>query len=101
MKWDRGWAVTKDPLKYHWLLFWLMGVIYFPVCLHHISPTVIAQDLVLEFGTGATALGLMSSSYFYLYAAVQTPVGVLSDSLLLVLSGLHEFSVIKTWPNSR
>ena len=81
VKWDRGWAVTKDPLKYRWLMFWVMGAIYFLACLHRISPTVIALDLVLEFGAGATALGLMSSSYFYLYAAVQPPVGVLSDTL--------------------
>ncbi|MBW1869324.1 MAG: MFS transporter, partial [Deltaproteobacteria bacterium] len=81
MKSDRWWAVTKDPLKYRWLMFWVIGAIYFLACLHRISPTVIALDLVLEFGAGATALGLMSSSYFYLYAAVQPPVGVLSDTL--------------------
>ncbi len=81
VKSDRWWAVTKDPLKYRWLMFWVIGAIYFLACLHRISPTVIALDLVLEFGAGATALGLMSSSYFYLYAAVQPPVGVLSDTL--------------------
>ncbi len=81
VKWDRGWAITKDPFKYRWLMFWVMGAIYFLACLHRISPTVIARDLVFEFGASATALGLMSSSYFYLYAAVQPPVGVLSDTL--------------------
>ena len=80
VKSDRWWAVTKDPLKYRWLMFWVIGSIYFLACLHRISPTVIARDLVFEFGAGATALGLMSSSYFYLYAAVQPPVGVLSDT---------------------
>ncbi|MBU0733314.1 MAG: MFS transporter [Proteobacteria bacterium] len=81
MKRDRGWAIAEDPLKYRWLIFWVIGAIYFLACLHRISPTVIAMDLVFEFGAGATALGLMSSSYFYLYAAVQPPVGVLSDTL--------------------
>lgn len=61
-------------------MFAVLGICYFIVCLHRISPTVIARDLVYEFGANATALGLMSSAYFYLYAAVQPAVGVLSDS---------------------
>lgn len=81
MKWDKGWADFNDPLRYRWLMFCVMGVIYFFVCLHRISTTVIAHDLFLAFSADATALGLMSSSYFYLYAAVQPPVGVLSDTL--------------------
>lgn len=60
-------------------MFGVLGMLYFFVCLHRISPTVIARDLVLEFDAGATALGLMASAYFYLYAIVQPPVGLLSD----------------------
>lgn len=59
----------------------IMGAIYFLACLHRISPTVIARDLVNEFGADATALGLMASTYFYLYAAIQPPVGLLSDTI--------------------
>ncbi len=62
-------------------MFWVMGASYFLACFHRISPTVLAHDLILEFDADATALGLMSSSYFYVYAAVQPPVGVLSDTL--------------------
>ena len=71
----------KDPFRYRWLMLGIMGVIYFLACLHRISPTVIARDLVNEFGADATALGLMASTYFYLYAAVQPPVGILSDTI--------------------
>jgi sugar phosphate permease len=74
-------AIANDPLGYRWIIFALLSVAYFLACLHRISPTIIARDLVLEFGADATALGLMSSAYFYLYAAVQPPVGVLSDTL--------------------
>jgi sugar phosphate permease len=79
---NRGnsWFNLNDPFKYRWLIFAVLGIIYFFVCLHRISPTVFARDLVREFGANATALGLMSSAYFYLYAAVQPAVGVLSDS---------------------
>ena len=74
-------SFLKNPIRYRWLMLGIMGVIYFLACLHRISPTVIARDLVNEFGADATALGLMASSYFYLYAAVQPPVGILSDTI--------------------
>jgi sugar phosphate permease len=80
MKWNDNWVNLNDPFKYRWLMFGVLGVCYFFVCLHRISPTVMARDLIGEFGANATALGLMSSAYFYLYAAVQPAVGVLSDS---------------------
>jgi sugar phosphate permease len=71
----------KDPFRYRWLMLGIMGIIYFLACLHRISPTVIARDLVNEFGADATSLGFMASAYFYLYAAVQPPVGFLSDTM--------------------
>ncbi|MFW6011728.1 MAG: MFS transporter [Desulfosalsimonas sp.] len=71
----------KDPFGYRWAIFGVVSIIYFLACLHRISPTVIAEDLVKEFGANATSLGIMASAYFYLYAAVQPPVGMLSDTL--------------------
>lgn len=74
-------SFLDNPIRYRWLMLGIMGVIYFLACLHRISPTVIARDLVNEFGADATSLGLMASAYFYLYAAVQPPVGLLSDTI--------------------
>ena len=74
-------SFLNNPIRYRWLMLGIMGVIYFLACLHRISPTVIARDLVNEFGANATSLGLMASAYFYLYAAVQPPVGILSDTI--------------------
>lgn len=71
----------KDPIRYRWWMLGIMGTIYFLACIHRISPTVIARDLVNEFGADATALGFMASAYFYLYAAIQPPVGLLSDTI--------------------
>lgn len=81
MKSDSVRTVLNDPLKYRWAVFGVLSIIYFLACLHRIAPTVIAQDLVEEFGADATSLGVMASAYFYLYAAVQPPVGMLSDTL--------------------
>jgi sugar phosphate permease len=75
-----NWMDWKDPLGYRWLMFGVLSILYFMACMHRISPTVIARDLIAEFNADATALGFMSSAYFYLYAAVQPPVGYLSDT---------------------
>jgi sugar phosphate permease len=80
LKGKKDMPLFDSPIRYRWLMLGIMGVIYFLACLHRISPTVIARDLVHEFGADATALGWMASTYFYLYAAVQPPVGLLSDT---------------------
>lgn len=71
----------NNPFLYRWLIFFVIANIYFFVWLHRVSVTVIAPDLISAFAADATALGIMSSSYFYLYAAVQPPVGFLADTL--------------------
>lgn len=43
------------------------------------TTAVIAHDLMEDFSISASSLGLMSAVYFYIYGAVQIPVGVLSD----------------------
>jgi len=53
-------AFYKDPFRYRWLMLGVLGLIYFMACLHRIAPTIIAKDLVIEFGADATALGLMA-----------------------------------------
>ncbi|HOA15413.1 MAG TPA: MFS transporter [Bacillota bacterium] len=47
--------------------------------LHRISPGIIANELMREFGASASVLGFLSSSYFYTYALLQLPVGLLCD----------------------
>lgn len=45
------------------------------------SIAVIVDDLMTEFTIPAASLGLMSSTFFYGYAAMQLPVGLLSDRI--------------------
>lgn len=47
--------------------------------LHRISPGIIATELMSEYGASASVLGFLSSSYFYSYALLQLPVGLLCD----------------------
>ena len=67
--------------SHRWLVFGLLSSVYFLVYFHRVSISVIAQDLLTAFQTHATALGFMSSMYFYLYALEQPLVGYLSDRL--------------------
>ncbi len=48
---------------------------------HRIAPGAIAVDLRQDFGASATMLGFIAAFYFYPYAAMQLPSGVLADSI--------------------
>jgi len=70
---------TNDP--HRWLVFAIISSAYFFVYFHRVSTSVIARDLLIAFQTHATALGIMSSMYFYVYAVEQPFVGYLTDRL--------------------
>lgn len=48
---------------------------------HRVAPGSIAADLRATFGASATTLGFIAAFYFYPYAAMQLPSGVLADSI--------------------
>jgi len=77
--------INKNNLKSgnsnRWLVFFIISVIYFFVYFHRVSTSVIAQDILKAFNVNATALGFMSSMYFYLYAFEQPLVGYFTDKL--------------------
>jgi sugar phosphate permease len=70
---------SRDP--HRWVVFGVISSVYFFVYFHRVSTSVIAPDLLAAFQIQATALGLMSSMYFYLYALEQPLVGHLTDTL--------------------
>jgi MFS family permease len=50
------------------------------VFFHRLCPAVIALDIQSSFGITGTLLGLLGSAYFYSYAAMQLPTGLMADS---------------------
>jgi len=48
---------------------------------HRVAPGAIAADLRASFDASAVALGFVAAFYFYPYAAMQLPSGVLADSI--------------------
>ncbi|MBN2706885.1 MAG: MFS transporter [Deltaproteobacteria bacterium] len=72
---------NKTTLNYRWLIFVILTIAYFFVYFHRLSLSVVADELVNEFQLSAGMMGLLGSVYFYCYAAMQLPAGLLADSL--------------------
>lgn len=66
---------------YRWFIFGILSVGYILVYFHRLSPSIVAKELEKSLQTTGTLLGLLGSAYFYPYAAMQLPAGLLSDSL--------------------
>jgi MFS family permease len=59
---------------------------------HRIAPAAIASELTETFEVTGVALGALAATYFYVYAAMQVPSGILADMLgprkVLAVGGL-------------
>ena len=53
---------------------------YVLVFFHRLCPAVIALDIQASFGLSGTLLGVLGSAYFYSYAIMQLPTGLMADS---------------------
>jgi predicted MFS family arabinose efflux permease len=60
-------------------IFISLSAIYFFSIVHRVGISVVAEDMISEFSSTATLTGLMSSAYFWSYAAAQIPVGIALD----------------------
>ncbi|MGQ9760213.1 MAG: MFS transporter [Candidatus Methanomethylicaceae archaeon] len=63
------------------IIFASLASLYFFSIVHRVGVAVIAFDIMAEFKTDASLLGLMSSMYFFPYALAQIPVGLLLDRI--------------------
>ena len=73
-----------DSARYRrlrWLAFGLGATAFVLAFFHRLAPGAIVTDLRATFGASATALGFIAAFYFYPYAAMQLPSGVLADSI--------------------
>lgn len=62
-----------------WLLWGVLAFAYLLMSFSRVSSAVLADALTQAFDTTATELGLLHASFFYLYAALQLPAGLLAD----------------------
>ena len=73
-------SASNPARRYRYLVCLLIFLCYFLVYFHRVCPAVIALDMQQAFSVGGALLGLLGSAYFYSYAAMQLPVGLLADS---------------------
>jgi len=79
-----------------WLVWGLSALFYCYGFFQRVAPSVMVSDLMVEFGVSAAVLGNLSAFYFYAYAGLQLPIGVMFDhwgarrmlALAAVLCGL-------------
>lgn len=64
-----------------WVIILLLSFAYLLVYVHRMCPAVLAQDLIETFNTSGAMVGLMASAYFYPYAVMQIPSGIIADKL--------------------
>lgn len=72
--------LMKKTLAYRWIIFVLLGLSYVLVYFHRLCPAVLAVDLMRDLKATGTLTGLLGAAYFYPYAVMQIPAGLLSDS---------------------
>jgi sugar phosphate permease len=69
----------RDPYKRRWFGWATLAIVFLLASFHRVSTTVIADDLMQAFDTTGTELGFLHASFFYIYAAMQLPSGLLAD----------------------
>ncbi len=73
-------AETLRINRYRWMIFWILASGYVLVYFHRLCPAVVAVDMMRDLQTGGTLTGLLAAAYFYPYALMQLPSGLLTDS---------------------
>src|SRR4030081_241251 len=62
------------------VLGWMTAALFFGYAwVLRVAPSVMVEELMRDFSVGAAVLGNLSAAYFYGYAGMQIPVGILLD----------------------
>lgn len=64
-----------------WLMWGLVANLYLVGFFQRVAPAVMVDELMTDFHIGAAVLGNLSATYFYTYAIMQIPSGLLADSI--------------------
>jgi sugar phosphate permease len=100
--------VRSNPYRRRWIGYGMLMLGFFLVSLHRTSTAVLSEQLIGAFDMNATRLGFLHSSFFYLYAALQVPAGLLTDrygarriaagGTALMSVGALSFGLARTYP---
>ena len=73
--------LLSDPTKRRWLAWGALATVFLLVNIHRLSTAVLSERLMADFDTTAAQLGTLHASFFFIYAAIQIPTGVLADRI--------------------
>lgn len=76
----KGQSALDQARRYRYWVCLAIFLAYIIMFFHRLCPAVIALDMQQAFGVGGTLLGVLGSAYFYPYALMQIPAGLLADS---------------------
>jgi MFS family permease len=69
------------PAPRAWLMWGVPTFLFLFAFFHRAAPGVFAKELMQAFGATGAIIGLLSATYFYAYAGLMIPAGVLLDRL--------------------
>ncbi|WDP93388.1 MAG: MFS transporter [Desulfobacter sp.] len=70
-----GFEITK------WMIFAILILTYILVYFHRMAPGVVSEFLMASFKVSGAGLGTLSAIYFFVYAVMQIPSGIIADTL--------------------
>ena len=90
--------MAKETSRYGLLILATVCITYFTENFLRAGPSALSPILIEEFSLTHGVAGLLFSSYFFLYAIMQIPSGILSDTLgpRRTIIGFTVFTVIGT-----
>jgi MFS family permease len=69
------------PTPRAWLMWGVSAFLFLFAFFHRAAPGVFAKELMQTFGATGTLIGILSATYYYSYAGLMIPAGVLLDRL--------------------
>jgi MFS family permease len=72
---------VRHPPPGAWLMWGIPAFLFLFAFFHRAAPGVFAKELMQAFGATGTLIGWLSATYYYSYAGLMIPAGVLLDRL--------------------
>jgi len=73
--------ISGASLRYRWLVFAILATVYLAVYFQRQAPAVLSLDLKNAISLDGSSLGFLTAAFFYSYAAMQIPAGIISRML--------------------
>jgi len=77
---DNGDAAGGPGALFPWIVWTLGSLCFFFAFFQRVTPSVMVDDLMRDFGVTAAVVGNLAAFYYYAYASLQIPISVVIDA---------------------